>query len=45
MERGLKFDMKEMREGRECFHREVVFASGAMCKIWVVECEVEGPRN
>lgn len=45
VERGLKFDLQELREGRECFHREVVFADGAMCKIWVVECEVEGPRN
>jgi len=45
VERELKFDLKEMKEGRECFEREVVFENGAMCKIWVVECKVEGPRN
>lgn len=45
VEKALKFDLKEMKEGRDCFHREVTFADGAMCKIWVVECEVEGPRN
>ncbi len=45
MERGLRFDLQEMREGREGFHREVVFEGGGMCKIWVVGCQVEGARN
>lgn len=45
MEKELRFDLQEMRGGREGFHRELVFGGGRMCKIWVVECGVEGVRN
>ena len=45
VEKALKFELKEMKVGREGFHRELAFRDGRMCKIWVVGCGVEGARN